>query len=118
MDPSYVDDVRKFQSAPLIEMVNAPRAGYLVAIDAREVGETSVELGAGRSRKTDPIDHSVGIVIHHKVGDRVEKEGPLFTVHANSPEKLAQAKERLLSAHQWSEVPCQPLPLFYGVIGE
>jgi pyrimidine-nucleoside phosphorylase len=117
-DPSYVDDVRKFPAAPLIEMVSAPRTGYLLAIDAREVGETSVELGAGRSRKSDPIDHSVGIVIHHKVGDRVEKDGPLFTVHANSPEKLAQAKEHLLAAHQWSEEPCQPLPLFYGVIGE
>jgi len=117
-DPSYVDDVRKFPVAPLIEMVTAPRAGYLLGIHAREVGETSVELGAGRARKTDPIDHAVGIVIHHKVGDRVEKDGPLFTVYANDSQKLAQAKERLLGAHQWSEVPCQPLPLFYGVIGE
>ena len=117
-DPSYVDDVRKFPAAPFIEIVTAPRAGYLVGIHAREVGEVSVELGAGRFRKSDPIDHAVGIVIHHKVGDHVEKDAPLFTVHANSQEKLAQAKERLLSAHQWSEEPSQPLPLFYGVVGE
>ena len=117
-DPSYVDNLGKFPAAPLIETVNAPRAGYLLAIDAREVGETSVELGAGRARKSDPIDHAVGIVVHHKVGDHVKKGEPLFMVHANDTGKLAAAKERLLAAHQWSQEPCEPLPFFYGVIGE
>ncbi|HEX7395124.1 MAG TPA: thymidine phosphorylase [Anaerolineaceae bacterium] len=117
-DVSFVDDVMKFPSAPFIEMVTAQREGYLLGIHAREVGETSLDLGAGRAKKSDLIDHSVGIMIHHKVGDRVDKDKPLFTVHANSHEKLEQAKERLLAAHQWSDKPCQPLPLFYGVIGE
>ncbi|HVP20490.1 MAG TPA: thymidine phosphorylase [Anaerolineaceae bacterium] len=117
-DVTYVDDPQKFPKAPLIEIVPAPRGGYLAGIDAREVGETSVDLGAGRARKSDPIDHAVGIVIHHIIGERVEKGEELFTIHANSPEKLAAARERLLAAHRWSDEACPELPLFYGTVGQ
>ncbi len=116
-DVRYVDEPDRLPQAPLIETVPASRAGYLLGINAREVGETSVELGAGRARKEDPIDHAVGIEIHHKVGDSVEAGQPLFTIHANDAAKLAAAKTRLLAAHQWSTEPVQPLPLFYDVIG-
>jgi pyrimidine-nucleoside phosphorylase len=115
-DVSYVDQPEKLPMSTLVETVTAARSGYLLGIHAREVGETAVELGAGRARKGDAIDYAVGMVIHHKVGDFVAAGEPLFTVYANQPEKLEAAKERLLAAHQWSEVPCQPLPLFYGVI--
>ncbi len=115
-DLAYVDDPERLPRAALVETVSAARAGYLSGINAREVGETSVELGAGRARKEDLIEHSVGIVIHHKVGDRVEKGQPLFTIHANDPAKLKKARARLLAAHQWSDSSCDPLPLFYGVI--
>lgn len=115
-DVRYVDEPDRLPQAPLIETINAPRTGYLLGINAREVGETSVELGAGRARKEDPIDHAVGIVIHHKVGDRVEAGDPLFTIHANDSSKLADARMRLLAAHQWSTDPVQALPLFYDVI--
>ena len=70
---SVVDKPALLPQAPLVETVAAERSGYLLGIDAREVGETSVELGAGRARKEDPIDHAVGIVIHHKVGDHIGK---------------------------------------------
>jgi len=116
-DVSYVEDPDKMPAAPLIETVPAPRGGYVAQINAREVGETAVELGAGRSRKEDSIDHAVGIVIHRKVGDHVEAGAPLFTIHANNAAKLAAARERLLAAHQWSDTPVQPLPLFYAVVG-
>jgi pyrimidine-nucleoside phosphorylase len=96
--------------------VYASQEGYLSAINAREVGETSVDLGAGRVKKGDPIDHAVGIVIHHKVGDFVRKGDLLFTIHANNDSKLREAKERLLAAHSWSTTAVQPLPLFYGVV--
>jgi pyrimidine-nucleoside phosphorylase len=117
-DVRYVDEPDRLPTAPLIETISTPRAGYLLGINAREVGETSVELGAGRARKEDAIDHAVGIVIHHKVGDFVDAGEPLFTVHANDAAKLAAARERLMAAHQWSVEAVQPLPLFYDVIGE
>lgn len=116
-DVSQVDDPSLLPGAPLVEVINSPMYGWLEAIDAREVGEASVDLGAGRVRKDDAIDPAVGIIIHRKVGDRVGIGDPLFTIHANSKEKLAQAKKRLLAAHRWSDQPCPRLPLFYDVIG-
>ncbi len=115
-DVRYVDEPERMPKAPLIETTLAPASAYITRIDAREVGETSVELGAGRSRKEDAIDHAVGIVVHHKVGDYVKVGQPLFTIHANDARKLADARERLLAAHGFSPEPCDPLPLFYEVI--
>jgi pyrimidine-nucleoside phosphorylase len=70
-DVRVVDDPDRLPKAAFVEAVPSPRDGYLSAIDAREVGETVVQLGGGREKKGDPIDHAVGVVAHHKVGDRV-----------------------------------------------
>lgn len=115
-DVSMVDHPEKLPVAPFIEEVYAGQEGYLSAVNAREVGETSVDLGAGRTKKGDPIDHAVGIVVHHKVGDFIRRGDLLFTIHANDPTKIVKTKERLMSALSWSTAPVQRLPLFYGVI--
>lgn len=115
-DVSMVDHPEKLPVAPFVEEVYAGQEGYLSAVNAREVGETSVDLGAGRTKKGDPIDHAVGIVVHHKVGDFIRRSDLLFTIHANDPTKIVKAKERLMAALSWSTAPVQPLPLFYGVI--
>jgi len=112
-DVSYADDISKFPRAEFVEVVESPRDGYLAQIQARSVGEAAVALGAGRARKSDPIDHAVGFIIHHKVGDQVEKGDPLFTIHSNDREKLEEAREAVLSAHAFSEEPVERLPLFY-----
>ena len=112
-DVSYIDHPEKLPKAKLIEKVKAPRSGYLAQIHARLVGEASVSLGAGRAKKTDSVDHAVGIVIHHKVGDIIEKGEPLFSIHANDSVLLAQAKEDILKAHIFSDEKVEPLPLFY-----
>jgi pyrimidine-nucleoside phosphorylase len=100
----------------MVYVVPAPRTGYLSGIHAQTIGETAVQLGAGRARKGDAIDHGVGVVIHHKVGDHVEAGEPLFTVHTNRPDLSGTVRKALLEAHTWSDSPVKPLPLFYGVI--
>jgi pyrimidine-nucleoside phosphorylase len=112
-DPSYVDDVSKFERAKYVETVKAPRSGFISRVHARSVGEAAVTLGAGRAKKGDPIDHAVGFVIRKKVGDAVEKGEPLFEVHANDEAKLKEAREAALAAHQFSGSAAPPLPLFY-----
>jgi pyrimidine-nucleoside phosphorylase len=112
-DVSFVDDPSRFPAARFIEAVPAPRGGYLAQVNAREVGEASVTLGAGRARKGDPVDHAVGFIIHHKVGDELRAGEPLFAVHASDPALLAQARERVAAAHQIVEDPVPSLPLFY-----
>jgi len=112
-DVSYVDHPDKFPRAKFVEVVKTPRSGWLVQVDARSVGEASVSLGAGRAKKSDPVDHAVGFVIHHKVGDRVEGGEPLFTIHANDEAKQSDARTHVLAAHVYSDAPVPPLLLFY-----
>ncbi len=112
-DVSYVDDVSKFERAKYVEVVNAPRNGFISQVHARIVGEASVVLGAGRAKKSDSIDHAVGFIIHKKVGDQVQEGEPLFEIHANDKAKLDEARKAVLSAHQFSDEFVPPLPLFY-----
>ncbi|MBI3160754.1 MAG: thymidine phosphorylase [Chloroflexi bacterium] len=115
-DPAYVDNPHKLPQAPLVETVDAPRGGWLKQVNARIVGETAVLLGAGRMAKGDPIDHAVGVVVHRKVGEKLSAGEALFTVHASDAERLAEAKTRLLAAHEFSDAQVESLPLFYGVV--
>jgi pyrimidine-nucleoside phosphorylase len=110
---SFVDNPEKFPRAKFIEVVKADQGGYLSQVHARMIGEASVALGAGRARKGDPVDHAVGFIIHHKVGEKVEMGDPLYTIYANDPAKEAEAREGLRSAFRWSEKPVAALPLFY-----
>jgi pyrimidine-nucleoside phosphorylase len=112
-DVSYVENMSKFEPAKYVEVVTAPRSGYISQIHARGVGEAAVALGAGRAKKSDAIDHAVGFRILKKVGDRAEAGEPLFEIHANDSGKLAEAREAVLAAHRFSDEIVPPLPLFY-----
>lgn len=115
-DVSYLDDTEKFEKAPVILPVSAAADGYLHEINAEEIGLASVDLGAGRIRKGDSIDHRVGIVIHHKVGDFVKAGDPLFTIHAADQKTAQDAAERVAAAHVISAEYCEKLPQFYGFV--
>lgn len=115
-DVHFVEEPQRLPQAPLIHTVESLNTGYLSLIDACEVGETAVTLGAGRARKGEPIDYAVGIEILHKVGDYVQVGQPLFVVHARSEADFEAARRRLLAAHQWSQEVVNPLPHFYGIV--
>lgn len=117
-DVSVVDDPGLLRSAPVVKEVAAPETGFVQRIDAREVGLTAVQLGAGREKKGDPIDHAVGIMIHRKIGDRVQEGEPLFTVHAADNAACDAAVERLLAAHEISLDKVDSLPLFYRTLAQ
>ena len=85
-DVSYLENLDKFEKAPIIMPVIADKIGYVEKLDARTIGEISVELGVGRKRKEDDVDHRTGIVFNKKVGDRVENGDILAYVHANNEE--------------------------------
>ncbi len=115
-EPSYVDHPERLAKARLIVDVPSPYNGYLKEVNARLVGETAVLLGGGREHKGDPIDYTVGVIVHHKVGDKVKAGEVLVTIHANSKAKLAIARHKLLEAHQWSDEIVKPLPLYFGTV--
>ncbi|HSN94730.1 MAG TPA: thymidine phosphorylase [Anaerolineaceae bacterium] len=116
-DVSFVDDVEKLPKSKFIECVYADQDGYVTEVNAQEVGETSVELGAGRAQKTDKIDLAVGIKVFVKIGDKVNIGQPLFEVHAQDKGKQHSAIERLKNAVKYKKDPVKRPPYFHGVIG-
>lgn len=115
-DLSQVDDPSLLPQADIIEEVTATQDGYIANIFADNIGLASLALGAGRAKKGDPIDYAVGIEVHGSVGDLVKTGDKLFTVHANDPQKLVDAKKLIAEAVEYSTSQVEPLPLFYGVI--
>ncbi len=116
-DVSFIDQPEKLPSAPVRFEMKAERAGYITQVQAQTVGETSVDLGAGRAKKEDTIDLGVGILVHVKVGDPVEKGDELFTILAKDQPAAELAAKRLSGALGWSDTKVEPLPLFYDIIG-
>ena len=90
-DASIVDDVTRLPSARHSHMVTATKAGYLASLDALLVGRTAVALGAGRDKKSDPVDLSAGILLHKKPGDAVTAGEPIMELRFNEVSRLAAA---------------------------
>ncbi len=116
-DVRMIDEPERLPAATLVETVKADRGGMIGKVSALDIALAALDLGAGRAKKTDQVDHAVGVEVHIKVGDRIEAGEPLYTVHANQAGALVAAKERLSRAIEFSEKPVEPLPLFYDTLG-
>ena len=113
-DVRMVDDPGRLPRAPHVETLRAARTGYVRRVAADEIGVASVRLGAGREKKGQPIDHRTGIVLHAKVGDRVERGAPFADVHhAGNPADRA-AIEQVRVAFAWSARPVGARKLVLG----
>ena len=95
-DISYLDDTTKFEKSKYISAVATEKTGIVKEINAEEIGKLACYLGAGRIRKEDEIEKSVGIILNKKIGDEVEKGDFLAYVCANDKEKLREAESKIL----------------------
>ena len=96
--------------APVQVAVPSLADGYVESIDALEVGLVGVELGVGRMKKDDRVDHAAGIVIEAPVGARVRARQPLAIVHARSDELARSVTSRLQNAWRLSQHEVQRPP--------
>lgn len=100
-DVSYIDDLGKFEKAPIITPVLADVSGYVEELDAGKIGHAGLKLGIGRIHKEDSIDYRVGMIFNKKIGDYVEKGEILAYVHANSAEKANNCVEDIKNAYKF-----------------
>jgi thymidine phosphorylase len=96
-----------------VEVVEAPESGVLSRLDCRSVGVAASRLGAGRTRKEDPVSPSAGVVCLAKPGDPVEAGQPLLELHADDPDRFVAAREALDGAVEVADEasPASPLVL-------
>jgi pyrimidine-nucleoside phosphorylase len=110
-DTAAFDDRARLPTARVQRAVVSDAEGYVCCLDALTVARASMALGAGRERKGDPIDLSVGVVLEAKVGDRVVRGQRIAVIHANDESRLGQAERTLRSAITLSPTPVEPTPL-------
>lgn len=95
-DIRVIDDYSLLPMAEVKTEVVAPKSGYIKMFDNTKIGLLLIELGGGRKSKEDVIDHGVGFTFHKKIGDRVKKGEPIFTIthHAHQKDIVENIKTR------------------------
>ncbi|HEX6478702.1 MAG TPA: thymidine phosphorylase [Ktedonobacteraceae bacterium] len=102
--------------APVCSLLVAPRSGYIAGIEAERMGLASMQLGSGRFKKGEQIDHRTGFVLQAKMGDYRHAGEPLLEIHARNASEATSIQDALLSCYTWSEAPVSMGPLIYDTI--
>jgi pyrimidine-nucleoside phosphorylase len=87
-DASTLEKLAEIHRAPIIQPFIAKSAGKVKKMDAETIGRVSLLLGGGRKTAEDSIDFAVGLSGIKKIGERVEKDEPLLTIHARNEQTL------------------------------
>jgi thymidine phosphorylase len=106
--PANLIDVpsRHLADAPVVREVEPLSPGVVSAIDVRAVGIAVVNLGGGRAREDDVVDHSVGLSEVAALGEHVEPGGrPVALVHARDEESARRAADAVRAAFALGEAP-------------
>ncbi|MBV9367589.1 MAG: thymidine phosphorylase [Solirubrobacterales bacterium] len=104
---------RHLPTAPVVRAVEPVMPGVVTYIDVREVGIAVVNLGGGRAREDDRVDHSVGLTEVAALGERVEPGGrPLALVHARDDESARRAADAVRGAYALGDAVAEiPAPV-------
>jgi pyrimidine-nucleoside phosphorylase len=117
-DERVVDDPKLLPQARSHDDVRSASVGFITATNCEQFGIALATLGGGREKREDTIDHAVGLEFHKRIGDRVEKDESLVTIHYNSGAKLAEAKSLIAASYEIGKsAPREELPLIRRIIG-
>lgn len=112
----WIDNPHLFPEATYTYEVKSPCDGYIAKTDAEAMGIASVMLGAGRETKDDTIDMSAGIIMAKKTGDFVKTGDTLATLYSCNENSFENARNRFLSAIEFSDEKPSEEVLIYKVI--
>lgn len=112
-DVSVVYHPERRAGAEPVAAVHAPphATGYVAALDALALGKAAVALGAGRTRKEDPVDPTAGITLARKPGDPVAPGDVLAWLHTHRQDALPGLQQTIAGAFTFAATPFPPAPL-------
>lgn len=115
-DIAIFDDYTKLPQASIKYEVKATKDGYVKNIDALKVAKACKNLGAGRDRKSDPIDYSAGIYLTQKYSEPVMAGETIAVIYTNKEETIKGAEELILEAFEISDEEQTTQSLIYKII--
>ena len=114
-DVEYILHPEKFELAKHIVSVISEKEGYISKINALEIGESAMRLGAGRATLNDTIDMASGIVLTKKVGDYVKKGDILCYIHTNKDDYQSIIKD-ILNAYIFKKEEVETHPVVHEIV--
>ncbi|MDH3493064.1 MAG: thymidine phosphorylase [Acidobacteriota bacterium] len=116
-DESICDDPSKlFDGGLVIRDVVSERSGFVQSVDTKAVGFAVLELGGGREKAEDGIDHGVGFCAKTSIGSRIEAGDPICTLYCRSDGQFEHASRRLKSAYSIGESSVEARPLVLEIV--
>ena len=112
----WIENPDNFPKAEFKEDITIENTCYISSMNAEKIGVSSVILGAGREKKDDVIDMTAGIILHKKTGDKLQKGDVIATLYTNNENAIKSAKEKLLSAIEFSDEKPKEIPLIYEIV--
>jgi pyrimidine-nucleoside phosphorylase len=107
-DASYLREPARYPASKHSLEVRAASSGSIAGFATRRIGVLAVELGAGRLRVEDPVDPKAGIMLHRKIGDRVEKNDLIAEIRTDRDDVAARAVSDFLQCVVMGSSPVTP----------
>ena len=109
--PSVVDSPQQqLAAAPVQQAIKAEAGGFVTKIDTRGLGVAVVQLGGGRTRADQAVDHAVGLTDVIALGEDAGSR-PLAVVHARTDAAVAAAAEAVRAAITLGEEAAAATPV-------
>ena len=108
-----IDDYSLFNSEKNIKEIKASQEGYISKLDALCVAHCAKLLGAGRDKKSDPVDYGAGVVLSKKIGDYTKKDETIAQLYFNDldKERINEAINEINKAFEISDNIPNPVEL-------
>ena len=115
-NPDVCYDTSLLPKAKALVDIKAEKDGYISRMVTSDIGNASKMLGAGREKKTDELDLSVGIVMKKRVGDAVKKGDVLCTLHVGEKSDRIGAYNLMKRSIEIADKKVDKLPLIQAVV--
>jgi len=103
------------RAAPFVKPVFADHEGHVASIATRELGLAVIELGGGRRRADDVIDHSVGLDQLLGKSFAADNNTPLAMIHAKDEADYEKAAAIVKAAYVIGDAPQEYSPILERV---
>ncbi|MCQ1529849.1 pyrimidine-nucleoside phosphorylase [Lutispora saccharofermentans] len=114
-NPEVADNPELLPQAKHHIEIKSSQEGFVYSIDAESIGVAAMLLGAGRRKKNDSIDHSAGITIKKKVGEKVNHDDTICILHTNL-ENWDEARVSAENAFKIMKTANKPLKYIHDII--
>ena len=115
-DVRFLEDTSIYPKSRHHHVLSARNDGYISSIDALELGFAMIELGGGRTKVVDTIDHKAGIMVRKKTGDAVRKGETIAEISTDRSILESTVLSRIDNAFSISPEPTAILPLIRATV--